>query len=369
MIQCRFKIHCGLMLLILMLLVGCDRSTSIVEYSSTPPNEIPYELDPISEPPVKSSYCVVLSHSRYHYYHLAQEIQRDYDAALLHINENTNEQLLQKLKQISPQNAIIVLPPHLIKEELVGDLFLSFCSLDNDHYIDIGYGYITGYTLEDARDLFARSKVDTSTIGSYLGVSHGFDDDDWCHSAIEDYKLDFSRHKWESYTIVVDGDAWLVDRAAEMTKFKQHQMIFFIGHGSTNYSCGIQSNDLDSVSLSGNIIFSGACYTGATSLPYPSKEFIALTILKQGANFYISNVGTNGWGNVVFIAAGICEQGMSFGEAIAAGINREMDFYQLENLDNTAGITHIIPFGDPFYKPKLKSKVDLYFPLLKRMFS
>ena len=228
MTQIKVKMLLGMMLVSLMLTTNCDRSTSIFESSSTPPNEPPYELEPVAEPPIKSSSCAVLSHSRYRYYELAQEIQRYYDAALLHINDNTQEQLVQKLKQINPQNAIIVLPPHLIKEELVGDLFLSFCSLDNDHYIDIGYGYITGYTLEDAHELFARSKVDTSTIGSYLGVSHVFEGDEWCRSAIEQYKLDFSRHDWESYTIVVEGDHWLADRSAEMMKFKQNQIIFLL---------------------------------------------------------------------------------------------------------------------------------------------
>ena len=362
MFQYKSKMLYCLTLIVFLLMNGCDRSTSIFESSLTPAEEPPYELEPVAEPPVKTSPCVVLSHSRYRYYSLAQEIQSYYDGALLHINDNNQEQLVEKLKLIKPQNAIIVLPPNIIKEEVVSDLFLAFCSLDNDYYIDIGYGYITGYTLEDAYDLFTRSKVDTSAIGSYLAVSHVFEGDEWCRSAIDQYKLDFSRHDWESYTIVVEGDHWLADRSAEMMKFKQNQIIFFIGHGSENSSCGIHTNDLDSVSLSGNIIFSGTCYTGAISSPYPSTDFIALKILHQGANFYISNVDGNGWANVVFIAAGICEQGMSFGEAIVAGINREINFYNLKSFDDMNDIKHIISFGDPFYKPKLKSKVDLYFP-------
>ncbi len=361
MYSCNLKMPYIILIIIFLFMNQCDRSTSIFESSETLPEEPPYELEPVAEPPVKSSSCVVLSHSRYRFYSLAQEIQRYYDAALLHINDNTQQQLVKKLKQINPQNAIIVLPPNIIKQEVVGDLFLAFCSLDNDFYMDIGYGYITGHTLDEAHDLFYRSKNDTGTIAGFLGVSHVFEDDQWCHSAVEGYKNDFARQTWEANKIIVNHDSWWQDKLSELKKFKPHQITFFIGHGSIDFSCEVSVDDLDSVDLSGNIIFSGACFTGATSSPYPS-DFVALKILQQGANFYVSNVGTNGWANVVFIAAGICEQGLSFGEAIIAGINREIDFYQIKSFDNTADITHIIPFGDPYYKPKLKSKVNLYFP-------
>lgn len=160
-------------LLLLLLLVGsaCDEKSSIVESVGTPAPDPPFELDPAAEPPIKTSKFVVLSHSRYLFYNLAKEIRGYYNAALLHINDNTTAEITVKLNRIQPEYAIVVLPPHQIKPDVVANLFLSFCSLDDDVDLDLGYGYITGYTLEDARNLFYRTKNDTIEVGSFLGVS------------------------------------------------------------------------------------------------------------------------------------------------------------------------------------------------------
>lgn len=163
-------------------------------------------------------------------------------------------------------------------------------------------------------------------------------------------------------------------------------MVFFIGHGSYDNSCDIAASDLSNIDLTGDIILSGACYTGATSSDREPWDFIALKILNRGADIYVSNVIVNGWVNMMFIAKLLCLNQMSMGQVVMAGIDQQMSWggitgniTQLEivpanKLDCTQcasatsakciinGIARIIPFGDPSYKPKLKSTVVLSFP-------
>ncbi|MBD3343004.1 MAG: hypothetical protein GF353_28160 [Candidatus Lokiarchaeota archaeon] len=373
------KINISPFFLLSFFLLSCDENKTVMKSDEVLPPLPPFELEATPEPSIASNQVVVISHSRYLFHNLALEIRDYYNSALIHFNENSSDQISEKLKIINPQYAIVVLPPFIIDLNSVADLFFSFCSLDDEIDMDVGYCYITGSKVEDARDLFYRNKANTAVIDSYLGISHVFDGDEWCHSAVNRYKNIFDQNNWEANTIIVNSDSWLADKNVELSKFDQNQMIFFIGHGSGDTSCDLNVTDVDCLNLTGCCIFAGSCYTGMTSYKSPDREFIALKIIEKGAFFYVSNVGGNGWDNVWFIAENLCKSDIALGDAVQRGINQQMEWRDIRELNIlhydyqnesdllesdlmtkvTNSMARIIPFGDPLFKPQLKSRLDI----------
>ena len=348
-------------LLISLLSNGCDRKSSINNFQYTLAAVPPFDRDSVPEPPLIQSDVAVLAHSRYSYYDLAKEIAAYYNAPLIHTNENSNDSLVGKLRQVQAKYVIVVLPPFLIKQDSVSNLFHVFCSLDNDPHLDVGYCYVTGYTVDDARSLFYSNKTDTTTVGKYLGISEVFDGDESCHYMIQSYSEEFRAAGWGSDTAIFES--YPIDNVSiELPKLQQNQMVFFIGHGDFENSCGISSTDLKSIDLSGDIIFSGTCLTGNTFCDDPTIDPIALRILKCGTTFYVANVNVSGWDMVWFIAQDVCKNSMNYGDAIKDGINREIDWEKATKPTLSADeyISCIIPFGDPKGKPRLKSAVSVY---------
>lgn len=358
-------------------LVGCTRSSQITNVVETRPAQPAFELDSVPEPPLFKSKFVVLTHSRYLFYNLAKEIAAYHNAAIIHVNDHTYDQVTEKLKTVDPEYAIVVLPPFLITPDLVGYLFKSFCSLNSDVYPDLEFGYITGYTIEDARDLFYRDQQDTVQLDRFLGVSHVYDGGEWTKSYLNDFAKEFEAAGWSGDTAIMSIAGMTSNVSGEVKKFSPHQVVFFVGHGDYDDCCDVSASDLVNADLTGDILLSGACYTGATYSGGPPSDFVALRILKQGACAYESRAIVNGWG--AWAAAGVLRGSMTWGEAVREGIIGEMNQFNENDLDilsyqemnskYPAGnfplvneTARIIPFGDPSYKPRLKSAVNISLP-------
>lgn len=302
---------------------------------------------------------VVLSDSQYSYDELAQEITQYYQCPILHIDSLSTRVLSPLLRHIAPSYALIVIPPDIILEDLVVPLFDAFCSIEgavNDVYLDVAYGYITGYTVEDARDLFYRTKSDTTTLEHFLGVSHVFENDEWCHSAIAGYAARFSEAGWDTNTVIVNDSRWMDNYHNELGKFTQKQLIYIIGHGSYTSLCSISNNHLDNVDLTGNIILSGACKTGGIS-PQSPESSIALKILSLGPDIYISSISGNGWINMEYIGDNIGYYHQTIGQSLIDGLNG-LIFRSIEDVlpDYIASYAkYVILYGDPSYIPVLSN--------------
>lgn len=354
--------------------IGCTKDSSVTEYVATPPTQPAFQLDSVPEPPLVKSKFVVLTHSRYLFYNLAKEIAAYHHAALIFIDDNSFDQITEKMKFVQPEYAIVVLPPFLITPDLVGNLFKCFCSLNNDIYPDVQFGYITGYTVEDARDLFYRDQQDTAQLDKFLGVSHIYPGGDWVKPYLANFASEFQQAGWEGDTAIANENITPSNVSGEARKFSTHQLIFFVGHGDPDYCCGVTSSDIANSDLTGDVILSGACYTGATWSDGPPTDFIALRFLKQGACAYESRVIVNGWG--IWAAASVSAGDETWGEAVRLGITAEMQQFGENNLniltyeemnkeypggnfpfiDETA---RIIPFGDPSYKPRVRYPVTV----------
>ncbi len=358
---------------------GCTRSSTINSIVETLPPAPAFQLDSVPEPPLFESKFVVLTHSRYLFYNLAKEIAAYHEAPLIFINENTFDQITAKLKYVDPEYAIVVLPPFLITPDLVGSLFKCFCSLNGDVYPDVQFGYITGYTIDDARSLFYRDQQDTAALDKFLGVSHLYPGGEWVKSYLSNFADRFRASGWYGDTAIMDMESGADNVAGELKKFATNQVIFFIGHGGPDNICDISGCDLANVDLTGDVVLSGACSTGATygdGAPGDS-EYIALRILKQGACVYESRVVLNGWGS--WPAVSVLDGSGTWGEAVNDGIKAEMQQFNEDTLNILSWqqvsqeyptgnfpfineTARIIPFGDPSFKPRLKSPVFITLP-------
>lgn len=251
---------------------------------------------------------LVLSDSRDVFDELAQEISQYYGAPLLHLNSLTTEERQVAVRIIDPEYILIVIPPSMLTTGRVKQFFDLCCGLydgEDDPFLDVAFGYITGYTIEDARALFYRTKSEVPTFGDYLGVSHVFDGDSWCHYAVRNYASRFVPVAWDTSTVIVNGDIWNENTPGELGKFRGNQLVFFIGHGSTQTICSLDSDELEGADFNQSLVFSGACYTGAISSSEPDRS-VVLRILSQGAATYASSIVGNGWMNMRYIVDSMC---------------------------------------------------------------
>jgi len=359
------RLTLSLLLIVMVLQLDCDKSSS-----PTSPEET---NDPQSE-------HLIITSSDSSYQQLANEITSHYNAEMIVMGETTDE-LLDKLKEKTPQYVIIILPHQVIDQKLAGELFETLCSINDDVYLDVCYGYITGTTVDEARNLFYRGKNSVNVIDGFIALTHTFDDDSAVKLLAKSYRLNFNNINWAAYTIDVNSTVWDSYSDDFLRKFRGNQLIFSIGHGTPFSICGLDANHFSQINLNGSIVLSGACQTGKVG----GKDFIAHSILNQGADNYIGSIITHGWIYMRKIAEYICEDKYTIGQSIKRGMNATIDHYEIGNLNihnlyqtdlyslpddewHLNRIARIIPFGDPTNKPTLKSKVSFINPALPPWF-
>ena len=294
---------------------------------------------------------LVLSDSRDAYDELAQEISQYYEAPLLHLDSLTTEERQFAARIIDPEYILIVIPPTMLTTGWVKQFFELCCGLydgADDPFLDVAFGYITGYTVDEARTLFYRTKSEVPTFEDYLGVTHVFDGDSWCHNAVRNYASRFVTVDWDTSTVIVNGDRWNEDTPGEFSKFRGNQLVFFIGHGSSQTICSLDIDELEAADFNQSLVFSGACYTGAISSTEPDRS-VVLKILSQGAAIYASSIVGNGWMNMQYFVESMCGCNQSIGQSFVDGINSEWAIYAPDT------IQYIVLFGDPSFIPQLKT--------------
>ena len=148
--------------------------------------------------------------------------------------------------------------------------------------------------------------------------------------------------------MIVNGDRWNEDTPGEIGKFRGNQLVFFIGHGSTQTICSLDSDELEGADFNQSLVFSGACYTGAISSSEPDRS-VVLRILSQGAATYASSIVGNGWMNMQYIVDSMCSSNQSIGRSFVDGINQEWATHAPDT------IQYIVLFGDPSFIPQLKT--------------
>lgn len=297
--------------------------------------------------PIVANDYVVLSTSNHQYHNLTIEISDYYQAPILHIDKNSQSELLKKLRIVDPIYALVVLPPQRITENTVGPLFEAFCAIHeepDDPFIDVAYGYISGLNIDAARDLFYRTKSELDTIRSYLGLSHVYELDVYCHLRVNEYAGYYAHGGWDTTTVIYGDARWESDQTVELTKFTGNQLIFCCGHGSYTSICGIRREHFEHMSLSNSIILSGACHTGGIYLGNQSA-CIAMQMISHGAKIHIANVSLNGWAYMEHIAEGIFYYDQTIGESFRNGLNIVNEYRDLDT------IQYVIMYGDPSYRP------------------
>ncbi|MFC1529947.1 hypothetical protein ACFL6R_04425 [Gemmatimonadota bacterium] len=303
-----------------------------------------------SKYPIEAHEFVILSTASTQYRSLTNEISHYYQAPVLNFDKISQSELIRKLRVIDPLYALIVVPPEKITTVTARSLFEAFCSVHDepeDPYLDVAFGYISGLDSEDARELFHRAKADVDTMHNYVGLSHVYDLDVYCHNKVNDFGSYYSHGGWDTTSVIEGGPRWLQDRDAELAKFSGNQLIFCCGHGSYFSLCGIREEHFEHMDLNHSIIVSGACYTGGIFPPDPSA-CIAMLAIAHGASIHIANMSLNGWMYMEHIALGIYYYDQSVGISFRDGLNIVYQEYQQYDLNT---LPCVILYGDPSYRP------------------
>jgi len=180
------------------------------------------------------------------------------------------DSLLTKLRKSKPEFVAFVARPEQINVNFARQLFELATRVDDDPFVDFGYGVITGHTPEDAIRLAeagvrSESKRRKPSLG-ILGVAEG---DMLKKSQSQDQVVPLPGlalpMTWA--TIATDDPALKQEFLDKTLKRLQSKPLFaFAGHG---YPDGIvngpKHHDLHGRDFGGAIVYNVGCYTGVTS--------------------------------------------------------------------------------------------------------
>ena len=300
--------------------------------------------------PIAAHEYVVITTTNNPYHRLAVEISDYYQAPILHHDRYSQSNLIGKLRTVDPLYALVVLHPQHITGGTVSTLFDAFCAIHTepeDPYLDVAFGYISGLDLDDARALFQRSHTPTDTMHRYLGLSHVYEQDIYCHQKVREWGSYYSHGGWDTTSVISGGSWWDANRTAELSKFSGNQLIFCCGHGSYFSLCGIRKEHFPQMNLTHSIVLSGACYTGGI-YPISRSASIPMLMIEHGVSIYIANVSLNGWIYMEHVAEGIFYYDQPVGISFRDGLNIVQATYDRDSIDT---LPYVILYGDPSYRP------------------
>jgi hypothetical protein len=211
--------------------------------------------------------------------------------------------VLPDLRTLRPQYAILVLAPQSLDVNLAWRWLSAASQLDDDPFVDVCYGVITGATPDDAIAFWQRIvdvEKDPSTLAPRLLDCLGPNQLD------NDRVIVHPQLFWGSWLRgsldargMNNGLQGFAD--ADLGKLSGYGILHFGGHGFPDrIDQGLTAQQLAGAQLSPAVVFSGACSTGVTSSAfemtggrwaertYAADQSFCLTMLRQPVVAYLA---------------------------------------------------------------------------------
>jgi len=205
------------------------------------------------------------------------------------------------LKKIRPRHVIVVVRPETLDVNLAYDLLDAFSRVDDDPFVDLGYGVITGRTpeaalafLEETQAVRRKPGLTPRSVMDNLGPNM-VDNDRlilWgranCLPPLKGgFKLDSMNHGRRGYPD---------DR---LDALEGWGFIHLGGHGVPDrIEQGLTAGQIAKVTLRHAVIFNGACWTGVTRRSFDwrtgriraveTEDSFCLNALERGAAAYLA---------------------------------------------------------------------------------
>jgi len=245
------------------------------------------------------------------YHKAALRIAEHHDAgAVVPFDPADPQTALAALRKAKPRNVAVVLKPEHIDVNFVRRFLRMATQVDDDLFVDFGYGFITGATAEDAVAFVERiieaeaaeqpRKVGSAAVWGGQGTSRAYDDE---------YVLGSLRLPQRSLRFVApsgnERDQAFLDK--ELGSLSGCGAILMGGHGMPwEIGNGPRAEDVGKLALYPAVAFNYACYTGATAR-YPEREYrggdvverfheverkrsFALNMIRAGVTGYVAYV-------------------------------------------------------------------------------
>ena len=194
------------------------------------------------------------------------------------------ESALAALTAARPTHVAVVVRPEHLDVNFVRRFLRMSTQVDDDAFVDFGYGFITGATPEDALRFVERiiqasaaeqpRKVGSAAVWGGQGTSRAYDDE---------YVLGALHLPQRSLRFLApagqDRDQTFLDK--ELASLQGCGAILMGGHGSpTEIGNGPRAEDVGKLDLFPAVAFNYACYTGVT-LRYPEREYEGANVIER----------------------------------------------------------------------------------------
>jgi len=208
---------------------------------------------------------------------------------------------LPALRKIRPRHVIVVVRPETLDVNLAYDLLDTFSRVDDDPFVDLGYGIITGRTpeaalafLQETQAVRKRPGLTPRSVMDNLGPNMA--DNDrlilWgranCLPPLQGgFKLDSMNHGRRGYPD---------DR---LDALRGWGFIHLGGHGVPDrIEQGLTARQIAKANLRHAVVFNGACWTGVTRRSFDwrtgriraveTEDSFCLEVLERGAAAYLA---------------------------------------------------------------------------------
>jgi len=229
--------------------------------------------------------------------------QQHPDAELMHLSAADPDSLLAALAPADSGYALLVLPPDVIDVNFAWQLLSAASALDEDPFVDVRYGIITGATPDDAAaflERIAAVRADPSLVSARLLDCLGPNQLD------NDRALVHKRLFWGEWLSddlecrgMNNGLRGFAD--ADLDKLAGYGIYHFGGHGYPDrIDQGLTAAQLAQTELGTSLVLNGACSTGVTlrafemaaggwgEREYAPEDSFCLTMLNQPVVAYLA---------------------------------------------------------------------------------
>jgi hypothetical protein len=264
----------------------------------------PKQLPPVSGPPPPPAVLLTTAAEDDPWWRVVEAIRESGSIRqVLRFDADSPETILPEVRALDPTFAVLVMPPEEIDVNFAWRWLATASRLDDDPFVDLCYGVITGATPEDAVAFWRRirdAERDPSTIAprllDCLGPNQLDNDRAIVHRQL--FWAGWLRGKIDARGMnnglrgFADGD---------LDKLTGYGILHFGGHGYPDrIDQGLTAAQLARAQLSPGVVFNGACSTGVTSRAfergngvwterrYAPEETFCLTMLKQPVVAYLA---------------------------------------------------------------------------------
>lgn len=294
----------------------------------------------------------------------ARMLARAHGADVVSFSAGDLSALAKVLRSRKPDYAALVMDPEEIDVSFQKKFLCAASSLDEDPYLDLSFGYITGRSPEAAetfvRNILGAPKAQVLTrAASVEGAPTGF------------YVRESKGLFGQDVNLVLARNPVAQMRQKEVLEGKP--LILLNAHGGPyGGGGGLGADHLKGVSLSGAVLFNGACYNGVVSSggKYDREKLFALAVLDTGVSAYYAGLGSTNSALRAQAAYHAAVEGMALGDACRVVYDRLVTNLQGLRIEALLAMeregvhdpvfsryidgTHAVLFGDPAARPFLK---------------